>query len=395
MNDRASSSMRQGVSQSIDILRLLRTGRATSRATLAKATGLSASTVASRIEGLIEQGHVVEVGEGQSRGGRRPRRLEIRADAGLVGCIDLGVDRASFGLADFAGTLIAERHVELDIASGPEEVLSYSVKQLEDMTAQTNDGSNSPLRGISVGVPGPVSSTTSRVIGPSRMPGWNGVSVAEVIQRELELPVIVNNDANLMAVGELLDGEAPFAFANQILVKVGSGIGCGIVAGGELYTGSNGWAGDISHVSVQGAPAVPCSCGRSGCLDVLASGNALVREMQIAGHDVQTVEAMIALARDSHPAATGLLRGAGVMTGGVLATIVNFFNPDRLVLGGVLAGSAVFVAGVRSTLYADCPPMATEHLVVEVAKHPQTAGLRGAARVMLDGIFSTEGSLQL
>ena len=135
---------------------------------------------------------------------------------------------------------------------------------------------------------------------------------------------------------------------------------------------------------------MPCSCGRAGCLDVLASGNALVREMQIAGHDVQTVEAMIGLARDSHPVATGLLRGAGVMTGGVLATIVNFFNPNRLVIGGVLAGSAVFVAGVRSTLYSDCPPMATEQLTVEVAKHPRTGGLRGAARVILDEIFSTE-----
>ncbi len=395
MSDRASSPVQQGVSQTVDILRLLRTGRATSRATLAKATGLSPSTVASRIEGLIEQGHVIEVGEGQSRGGRRPRQLEIRADAGLVGCIDLGVDRASFGLANFAGALIAERHVDLDIASGPEEVLSYSVAQLKDMAAQADVGSYSPLRGISVGVPGPVSSTTSRIIGPSRMPGWNGVSVKEIVHRELELPVIVNNDANLMAAGELLNGNDPFTFANQILVKVGSGIGCGIISGGQLYTGSNGWAGDISHVSVQGAPAVPCSCGRNGCLDVLASGNALVREMQLAGHDVLTVEAMIALARDSHPVATGLLRGAGVMTGGVLATIVNFFNPNRLVLGGVLAGSAVFVAGVRSTLYSDCPPMATEQLVVEVVKYPQTAGLRGAARIMLDEMFSTEASLQL
>jgi predicted NBD/HSP70 family sugar kinase/biotin operon repressor len=395
MSDRTSGTTQQGISQTTEILRLLRTGRATSRAALAKATGLSPSTVASRIEGLIEHGHVIEVGEGQSRGGRRPRHLEIRADAGLVGCMDLGVDHASFGLVDLAGTLVAERHVDLDIACGPDEVLSYCVAQLEEMTGELDAGSKFPLRGISVGVPGPVSSTTSRVISPSRMPGWNGVSVKDIIHRELELPVIVNNDANLMAAGELLDGSDPFAFPNQILVKVGSGIGCGIISGGQLYTGSNGWAGDISHVSVQGAPAVQCSCGRTGCLDVLASGNALVREMQVAGNDTQTVEAMIALARDSHPVATGLLRGAGVLTGGVLATIVNFFNPDRLVLGGVLAGSAVFVAGVRSTLYSDCPPMATEQLVVEVAKYPRTAGLRGAARVMLDEMFSTEASLKL
>ena len=395
MSDRSGGSPQKGTPQAMDLLRLIRTGRATSRAALAKATGLSPSTVASRIEGLISQGQVIEVGEGQSRGGRRPRDLEVRADAGLVACIDLGVDRASYGVVDFAGALIAERHVELDIAAGPDEVISHSLAQIREMVAEVDMPSHARLRGVSVGVPGPVSSTTSRIVSPSRMPGWNGVSVKDIIQRELPLPVIVNNDANLMAAGELLDGNDPEIYANQILVKVGSGIGCGIIAGGELYTGSNGWAGDISHVAVQGAPAVPCSCGRTGCLDVLASGNALVREMQLSGHDVQTVETMIALARDADPVATGLLRGAGVMTGGVLATIVNFFNPNRLMLGGVLSDSAVFVAGVRSTLYSDCPPMATERLLVEVAKYPQTSGIRGAARVILDELCSSEDALRV
>ncbi|MFZ4895007.1 ROK family protein [Plantibacter sp. Mn2098] len=376
--------------QNVEILGPLRSGRATSRAALAKVTGLSPSTVASRVEDLIMQGHVVETGEGESRGGRRPRRLTIRGDAGLVGCVDLGVDRASFGLVDFAGTLLAERHTALDIAAGPREVLSFVVRELVDMVEHADVPEHTRLRGVSIGVPGPVSSTSSRVIAPSRMPGWNGVSVAEIVQRDIQVPVIVNNDANLMAAGELLNA-ADAAYANQVYVKVGSGIGCGIISGGQLYTGSNGWAGDISHVAVPGAGDVPCSCGRMGCLDAMASGNALVREMQLAGFDVPSVEAMIALARDSHPLATRLLRNAGVMTGGVLATIVNFFNPDRLVLGGVLADSAVFVAGVRSTLFADCLPMATEQLTVDVTRHQGTGGLRGAARMFLDQVFSTEG----
>lgn len=376
--------------QSAGLVRLIRTGRAASRAALAKATGLSPSTVAARVEELIGLGHVVEAGEGESVGGRRPRRLQIRAEAGLVGCIDLGVDRTSFGLFDFAGNLRAERHVALDIAAGPDEILAYATARLHDMVQEAGGSSFGPLRGISVGVPGPVSSADSRIVAPSRMPGWNGTDVREAIGREVAVPVIVNNDANLMAAGELLDGDDPVTYPNQILVKAGTGIGCGIISAGELYTGSNGWAGDISHVAVQGAPAIPCSCGRNGCLDVLASGTALVREMQRSGHDVQTVEAMIVLAGDAHPAATGLLRGAGVMTGSVLATSINFFNPNRLVLGGVLAGSAVFVAAVRSTLYSECPPMATEELVVEVARHPHTGALRGAARLMLDEIFSPD-----
>lgn len=375
--------------QAVEVLRPLRTGRATSRAALAEATGLSPSTVATRVEDLVLRGLVVEDGEGTSRGGRRPRRLRIRGEAGLVGCVDLGVDRASFGLVDLAGTFLAEHHVDLDVAAGPRAVLGEAIEQLVDLAARTDLPDHAGLVGLSIGVPGPVSSATSRVVSPSRMPGWNGVSVAEIVQEQLRVPVVVGNDANLMAAGELLDGAA--AAANQVFVKVGSGIGCGIVSRGELYTGSNGWAGDISHVAVPGAAPVPCTCGRTGCLDALASGTALVREMQLAGHDVPTVEAMIALARDSHPVATGLLRGAGVMTGGVLATIVNFFNPDRVVLGGVLADSAVFVAGVRSTLYAECLPMATEQLAVDVTRHRGTGGLRGAARVFLDQAFSVEG----
>lgn len=376
--------------QNIPILEHLRSGRATSRASLAKVTGLSASTVAARVDDLLMHGHIVEGGQGHSAGGRRPRTLEIRGAAGTVGCIDLGVDRASFGLVDFAGTLLAERHVELDIATGPDDVLSSAIEHLTDMATAAGLGTTL-LRGISVGVPGPVSTTTSRVVSPSRMPGWNGVSVAEVIGRHLRVPVIVNNDANLMAVGELLTGHDAHEFENQVFVKVGSGIGCGIVSGGQLYRGSNGWAGDISHVSVPGATDVPCSCGRTGCLDALASGNALVGEMQAAGHEVPSTEAMIALARDSHPLATRLLRGSGVMTGGVLASIVNFFNPDRIVLGGVLADSDVFVAGVRATLYADCLPMATEQLTVDVCKHQGTSGLLGAGRMILDEIFSVDG----
>jgi predicted NBD/HSP70 family sugar kinase len=373
----------------IVILDALRSGRANSRADLAKATGLSPSTVSARVDELIKHGHVLETGEGESRGGRRPRRLDIRADAGVVGCIDLGVDRASLGLVDFSGTLIAERHVAMDIALGPRVVLESAVGILREQLAEVDLPPASTLRGLSVGVPGPVAAGGARIVSPSRMPGWNGISVPDVLAGLIDVPVVVNNDANLMAVGEFVSGDP--RFVNQVFVKAGSGIGCGIIAGGTLYTGSHGAAGDISHVSVPGAPDVPCSCGKRGCLDAVASGNALVRQLQDHDVDVSNVEAMIELSKDAHPLATRLLREAGSMTGGVLATIVNYSNPDRLVLGGVLSQSEVFVASVRSTLYAECLPMATEHLAVAVSALPLTGGLVGAGKVFLDREFSVAG----
>ena len=373
----------------ITILDALRSGSASSRADLAKATGLSPSTVSARVDELIAHGHVLESGEGVSRGGRRPRRLSIRPDAGIVGCIDLGVDRASLGLVDFAGELVAERHVAMDIALGPQRVLEAVVGLLHELIASADLPDGSRLSGLSVGVPGPVASGSARIVSPSRMPGWNGVAVPEILSALVDVPVVVNNDANLMAVGEFVAGDP--TLENQVFVKAGSGIGCGIISGGVLYTGSHGAAGDISHVSVPGAPDVQCSCGRRGCLDAVASGNALVRQLQENGVDVANVEAMIDLAKDAHPMATRLLREAGSMTGGVLATIVNFFNPDRLVLGGVLSQSEVFVASVRSTLYAECLPMATENLEVAVSRLPLAGGLVGAGKVFLDRQFSVAG----
>jgi predicted NBD/HSP70 family sugar kinase len=389
MATRLPPSFSRFSAQNLAILDPLRAGLADSKAELAKITGLSPSTVTARVDELIGLGHIVEVGDGVSRGGRRPRKLAVRNDGGIVGCIDLGIDRTSIGVVDLAGALIARTDIELDIATGPHHVLQRVWSEFEALLADGADHSRFLVKGLSVGVPGPVSAQTGRVIAPSRMPGWNGTDVAQILGALAGVPVLVNNDANLMALGEYSSSDR--SEPDQVFVKAGSGIGCGIIAGGELFVGSRGAAGDISHVSVPDAPPVPCSCGRKGCLDALASGNALVRELQVTRRDVANVEDMIALARDADPVATRLLREAGTMTGGVLATIVNFFNPDRLILGGVLSQSEVFVTGVRATLYAECLPMATERLTIATPARPDDCGLLGAGMVFLDRMFSVRG----
>ncbi|PPF77426.1 transcriptional regulator [Subtercola sp. Z020] len=389
MASRSPASYERFSAQNLVVLAPLRAGLADSKAELAKLTGLSPSTVAARVDELIGLGHVVEVGDGVSRGGRRPRRLALRRDAGIVGCVDLGIDRTSIGLVDFSGELVSRSDIHLDIAEGPDRVLGRVWDECQKLVAADERHARLFLRGLSVGVPGPVSRVDGRVIAPSRMPGWNGVDVARLLGDISGVPVLVNNDANLMALGEFASGDR--SQPDQVFVKAGSGIGCGIIARGELFVGSRGAAGDISHVAVLDAAPVPCSCGRVGCLDALASGNALVREMQNSGREVPNVEAMIALARDADPVATRLLREAGTMTGGVLATIVNFFNPDRLVIGGVLSQSEVFVAGVRSTLYAECLPMATGDLTIATPARPDDCGLLGAGTAFLDRMFSEQG----
>jgi predicted NBD/HSP70 family sugar kinase len=363
------------------ILNLVRAGAAASRADIARSTGLAPSTVTTRVEALMAAGYLREGGPGSSRGGRRPRQLEVDPSAGAVLGVDLGARHASFALFDLAGALLAERHLDMNIADGPQSILGWIVDQANSMVAEQEQS----LRGIGLGLPGPIEIPGGRLVSPSRMPGWNGVDAAAILTELSGVPATVDNDANLMALGEHLSvGEE---VDHLVFVKAGSSIGCGVIASGALHHGHHGMAGDISHVSVPNAPRTLCSCGRWGCLDAVAGGAAIVTSLRTAGVEVADTQGVISLAQDGHPLATQTLREAGTRTGGVLATIVNFFNPQRLVLGGQLSEAEAFVAGLRSAIYTECLPMATDRLEIVVTQTKALGGVIGAGRMMLDHLF--------
>jgi len=365
------------------MLGLIRSGQARSRAEIARVTGLSPTTVAQRVDVLIDAGYVREAGMGVSQGGRRPRALEVDPTTGVVCAVDLGSQHATFGLLDLSGRLIATRRERIDIAEGVEPILTWMVGVADALVAEHAEPGQR-LRGFGIGVPGPVDSRTRKLVSPSRMPGWNGVDVAAAVTDLTGLPTVVDNDANLMALGEHgLDRSV----ADLVFVKVGSSIGCGVIASGSLHHGHHGMAGDISHVTVPDAPPVLCSCGRTGCLDAVAGGRAIVRALRDAGVQVDSVDDVLALARDAHPLATRMLREAGTRVGRVLATIMNFFNPQRLVLGGILGEAEAFVAGVRSAIYLECLPMITDELEIVVSQAKEQAGILGAGGLVLDRIF--------
>jgi len=368
------------------LVSLVRSGRASSRAELSRLTGASPTTVAGRVEELLGAGVLTEV-EGPVVGnGRPPRRLAVRAGLGVVGAVGLGEQHADCAVLDATGAVLAERPVPVRVADGPEAVLGTVAAVLAEL--QRGQGAAvGPLLGLGLGVPGPVAFPAGVVTSPARMPGWNGADVAALARPHLPAGavVVVDNDANLMALGE--HATDPTA-KHLVMVKAGSGIGCGIVVDGVLQRGARGFAGDISHVTVPDAEPVPCSCGRVGCLDAVASGSALVARLRAAGVEVTGVDAMLDLARDAHPQTTGLLREAGSRTGTVLATIVNLVNPDRLVLGGWLSQAEAFVAGVRSAVYAQSPPLVTDGLDVLVSRAGPRAGLLGAGHSALDAVLA-------
>jgi predicted NBD/HSP70 family sugar kinase len=352
---------------------------------------MSPTTVGARVDELVTYGFLRETGVGASRGGRRPRMLELDTTGGFVASVDLGARHATLGLFDLSGGLpVSSRQLDLDIADGPSTVLSSCLGQIRQMLAEEAHQGRA-LRAVAIGLPGPVDFRTSCLVSPSRMPGWNRANPAEILSRQLGVPVLADNDANLMALGERFVALQPGAGRAEpdhlIFLKAGSSIGCGVIAWGRLYRGVRGMAGDLSHVSVPGAPPVACACGRVGCLDAVAGGSAIVADLLAQGVSVSGPEHLVRLAHDGHPATTHLLREAGTRTGVVLSTVVSFFNPRHLVLGGHLSQTDAFVAGVRSALYAHCLPFVTDQLDISVSLAGPQAGIIGGAAAALDKLF--------
>ncbi|WP_328594170.1 ROK family protein [Actinomadura macrotermitis] len=362
------------------LVRLVATGRAESRAELARLSGLAPSSVSLRVEQLIAAGLFAEEGAGASRGGRRPRRLRLSREAGVFLAADLGAHHARLAVLDLAGTPIALSELACDIAAGPEATLASVVDSMRAL-ARAHGYGDVPVRGVGLGVPGPVDPATGQVVSPSRMPGWNDFAVRDFVSAHAGAPALVENDANLMAVGEHRHSWP--GLDNLMVLKLGTGIGCGVIAGGRLHQG-RGAAGDISHVRILSAATVDCSCGHPDCLEAHASGAALADALAAQGIAVDRPSQIVELVADGVPQATSLVRTAGRLIGDVLTALVNFFNPDALVIGGSLSNAEPLVATVRGVIYERCLPLATRNLEIATSRAGPDASILGAGHLLLD-----------
>jgi predicted NBD/HSP70 family sugar kinase len=255
------------------------------------------------------------------------------------------------------------------------------------------------VRAISIGVPGPVEASTGTVIRPPIMRGWDGYRVPEFFAesegergRKHELhraDVLVDNDVNIMAFGEYShrrDGE------HLLYVKVGTGIGCGIVSGGVLHRGASGAAGDIGHIRLPGHDDVLCHCGNSGCVEAVAGGKALANALKEAGLKAEGVRDVVRLVEEGNPVALRRVREAGRQIGEVLASLVSFHNPDAIVLGGRLAQlHEELLADIRAVIYRRALPLATRSLTIETSTLGERAGVEGAARLAARHLLSPRG----
>ena len=370
------------------VLSLIRDGEAVTRADLARRTGLARSTVAQRVEALLAHQLVYEAGGSASTGGRPPTVLAFNRAAGVVLVADLGATHSRLAVSDLAGAPLSERAYDTDVAREPERVLEWVHARFQQLLAEV-DRSADEVRGIGIGVPAPVAFSRGEPVAPPMMPGWDGFSIPGWFSPHYEAPVLVDNDVNIMALGEhwthWRDTE------HLLYVKIGTGIGCGIVSGRRIHRGAQGAAGDIGHVRLAGHDDVVCRCGNVGCLESVAGGRALAAQLTAAGLAATSSRDVVRLVRAGEPLAIQAVRDAGRYLGEVLAECINFFNPGAIVIGGDISEAhQQLLAGVREVAFGRSLPMATRDLKLGCSQLGDRAGVIGAAIMVIEHVLSPD-----
>ncbi|WP_431935388.1 ROK family protein [Micromonospora sp. RP3T] len=380
----------------VRLLRLLRDQGAISRAELGDRLQMPRPRLLAELERLVSLGYVAEAGLAASRGGRRSTLVELSPHLRFAS-VDLGASSIDVEVVNGRLEPVTAYTEPADIRSGPKVTL----QRVNDLLHKAKvDGAYERLDAIGIGVPGPVSFRDGVPVSPPIMPGWDRFPVRELLTREHGCPAVVDNDVNIMAIGERHGGVA-HSVDDFLFIKIGTGIGCGIYLHGEVYRGTDGCAGDIGHIQVD--PNGPmCSCGNLGCLEAVFSGAALAREATAAARaEVSPALVERLTARGSVTAldvAQGaiegdvtciqLIRDGGRRVGSVLAGLVSFTNPSMIVIGGGLAQLGhILLAEIRSVVYRRSLPLATGNLPVVLSELGPRAGVAGAAVLASDVAF--------
>ncbi|MGC5052794.1 ROK family transcriptional regulator [Micromonospora sp. DT48] len=380
----------------VRLLRLLRDEGALSRAELADRLEMPRPRLLAELERLVALGYVAEAGKAASRGGRRSTLVELSPQLRFA-AVDLGASSIDVEVVNGRLEPVAAYAEAADIRSGPKAILQRVNELLHKARV---DGVYERLDAVGIGVPGPVSFRDGVPVSPPIMPGWDRFPVRELLTREHGCPSVVDNDVNIMAIGERHGGVA-HSVDDFLFVKIGTGIGCGIYLSGDVYRGIDGCAGDIGHIQVDPHGPV-CSCGNAGCLEAIFSGAALAKDATSAARagtspalaerlevngEVTAVD-VAAGALEGDLTCIQLIREGGRRLGGVLAGLVSFTNPSMIVIGGGLAQLGhVLLAEIRSVVYRRSLPLATGNLPVVLSELGPRAGVAGAAVLASDLAF--------
>lgn len=357
-------------------------------------TGLSRTAVSQRIDALVRAGYLTSrSATGADGPGRPAERFVLDPARGVLLVADVGATAMRTALCDPLGAVLAERPAALDITAGPEPVLDTVVSHFDALLTDAGVRRDQVLR-LGLSLPGPVDHERQRVVRPPIMTGWDDFDILGRLAEDFPCGVSVEKDANTMALGEYrkVYPDSPAL----VFVKIGTGVGTGLVIGGDIYRGADGAAGDIGHVPLHGEPPdgrtadVPvCRCGNDGCVEAYAGGWALARDLTAAGHPTNSVNEFIEHVRRGNRVARQLLRRAAAVIGTAVSDIVNMVNPRVVVFGGQLAElDDILLATARNVIYGRSLPLATRNLRVAAANLADP-GVHGLAQLLSDQVHTT------
>lgn len=382
----------------IDLIRFTPNG--ISRVELARELNLTRAAITSIINDLQAMGIVDEV-EGQIRSGRKPIVLEINPHRGYVVGIDMGATHVTMLLANYAAHVVKDIEWTIDIDDGPQKIISQIDEHLHQMLMEMNLRMEE-IKAICLGVPGPVVLRGGMVSEPPIMPGWDKFPIESYIQSLWDVPVTLGNDAELGAIGEWAYG-AGRGEENLAYVKVGRGIGAGMLLDGQIYHGADGSAGEIGHITIdENGPL--CSCGNRGCLEAMAGGNAVAKravELVKKGQrtELSTIRPVdsiqskdvIAAACNGDLVAQQILSETGAHLGTAIAGLVNLFNPSMIIVGGGVSQIGdLLLEPIRQTVQKRSLRMASKRLRISTALLGRRSSAMGAVVQALSLILHQE-----
>ena len=390
-----------------EIMAPLKKNGQTTRSEIMALTGWSKAKISQDVNALIRKGYLAEVGEGNSTGGRKPRMLRINNQLGYVVGIDIGATSLEIALANATGMVLDRAGETADVRQAPEVLLSRCRDIILSLIS-ANDIVPEQVLGIGVGVPGPVNFDRGVLVAPPLMPGWENYPIGDFFKKTFKSAfVVVDNDVNIIALGEQFSGNAA-NIDHFIVIKIGTGIGCGIMADRKIHRGNDGCAGDIGHICVDKEGPV-CRCGNRGCLEAMAAGPAIAEKalQAVAEGKSEILKRMFennggvltpvhvnAACREGDEVALGIIRESGQMVGEVLSGLVNFFNPSHIIITGGIAncGNHLLIA-IKRTVLRRSLPLATSNLTISFSKTGSDAGILGAISVVLDYLFVVENEI--
>lgn len=368
-----------------DVFALIRHKRDLTRTEIGRLTGLSRTAVTARVSELTSRDLVVEREQAPSTGGRPAALLSFNADAGVVLTAAVGGSRTRLAVCNLAGDVLKAADIDQEPGLGPQDLMPQVVKGLKVLLAES--GHRDTVYGVGLSLPGTVDQERGSSIDTPVLSGWDGAPLIPYFRQLTEAPVVLGNDANVIALAEWRAG-AGRGFDDLLVVKASTGLGAGIIAGGALQRGAIRAAGEFGHNKTVAAEGRPCRCGDTGCLETVAGGWALVRTLAQEGRPVRNLRDVVELAHSGDALARRKIRDSGRYIGEVLAGAVNLLNPAALVVAGDVAGAYdIFVAGLRETLYGNATALATRALEIRPAQLGDRGGSIGSAMMVLDQVL--------